>query len=149
MGTLALAAKITHVPNRYLCEFPGPHQGKLDAAVAGHVELDRRCRTLGVDTMVVFDLHWQVNRDYHINCEQVHAKVVQLWEQGAHATVIDMLPMYIDKCDGEGDMHDTAIIYGVLGGRRYGAAVEVITPYSGSSGTGQINANIPVTPLIN
>ncbi|MEO6294094.1 MAG: 3,4-dihydroxyphenylacetate 2,3-dioxygenase, partial [Burkholderiaceae bacterium] len=28
MGTLALAAKITHVPSMYLCEFPGPNFGK-------------------------------------------------------------------------------------------------------------------------
>ena len=68
MGTLALAAKITHVPSMYLCEFPGPNFGKRDAAVAGHKEIDRRCRALGVDTLVVFDVHWQVNSEYHINC---------------------------------------------------------------------------------
>ena len=68
MGTLALAAKITHVPSMYLCEFPGPHFGKRDAAIAGHKEIDRRCRALGVDTIVVFDVHWQVNSEYHLNC---------------------------------------------------------------------------------
>ena len=68
MGTLALAAKITHVPSMYLCEFPGPNFGKRDAAIAGHKEIDRRCRALGVDTIVVFDVHWQVNSEYHINC---------------------------------------------------------------------------------
>ena len=52
----------------YLCEFAGPHQGKRDAAVNGHKEIDRRCRELGVDTIVVFDVHWQVNSEYHINC---------------------------------------------------------------------------------
>jgi 3,4-dihydroxyphenylacetate 2,3-dioxygenase len=285
MGTLALAAKITHVPSMYLCEFPGPNQGKRDAAIAGHREIDRRCRALGVDTMVVFDVHWQVNSEYHINCapsfkgrytsnelpnfiknmdyaypgnpqlgalmaeaanaagvkswahadtslelqygtlvpmrymnsdqhyqvicvsawcdwhrhetsmrfgaalrqaieqqydgtvavlasgslshhfadngtaseyafkvydpflEQVDRRVVELWQRGEHATVIDMLPMYNEKCWGEGDMHDTAMLYGVLGGRGYDAPVEVITPYFGSSGTGQINAIFPVTPL--
>ena len=55
MGKLALAAKITHVPSMYLCEFPGPNFGKRDAAVAGHKEIARRCRALGVDTIVVFD----------------------------------------------------------------------------------------------
>ena len=68
MGTLALAAKITHVPSMYLCEFPHPKFGKRDAAVAGHKEIDRRCRALGVDTIVVFDVHWQVNSEHHINC---------------------------------------------------------------------------------
>ena len=285
MGTLALAAKITYVPSMYLCEFPGPNFGKRDAAVAGHKEIDRRCRALDVDTMVVFDVHWQVNSEYHINCgprfkgtytsnelphfiknmpydypgnpalghlmadvandmgvkarahsdttlelaygtlvpmrymnsdqhykvicvsgwcdwhdlkeserfglavrraieerydgtvavfasgslshhfadngkapeyafktynaflEQMDLRVVELWERGEHATVIDMLPMYADKCWGEGDMHDTAMLYGLLGGATYTEKVEIVTPYFGSSGTGQINAIFPVTPL--
>ncbi len=68
MGTLALAAKITHVPSMYLSEFPGPNFGCREAAINGHKEIDRRCRELGVDTIVVFDVHWQVNSEYHINC---------------------------------------------------------------------------------
>ena len=68
MGKLALAAKITHVPSMYLSEFPGPNFGCRDAAINGHKEIDRRCRALGVDTIVVFDVHWQVNSEYHINC---------------------------------------------------------------------------------
>ncbi len=285
MGKLALAAKITHVPSMYLCEFPGPNFGKRDAAVAGHKEIDKRCRAAGVDTIVVLDVHWQVNSEYHLNCaphfkgiytsnelphfiknmpyeysgnpalghaiadmanemgvksrahsdtslqleygtlvpmrymnsdqhykvicvsgwcdwhdlkeserfglavrraieqryegtaavfasgslshhfadngkapefafktynaflEQVDLRVVELWERGEHATVIDMLPMYSDKCWGEGDMHDTAMLYGVLGGAAYKEKVEVVTPYFGSSGTGQINAIFPVVPL--
>jgi 3,4-dihydroxyphenylacetate 2,3-dioxygenase len=285
MGKLALAAKITHVPSMYLCEFPGPNFGKRDAAVAGHKEIDRRCRAAGVDTIVIFDVHWQVNSEYHINCgprfngiytsnelphfiknmpydypgnpalghmmadvanemgvksrahsdtsleleygtlvpmrymnsdqhykvicvsgwcdwhdlkeserfglavrraieeryegtvavfasgslshhfadngrapeyafktynaflEQIDLRVVELWERGEHATVIDMLPMYAEKCWGEGDMHDTAMLYGLLGGAAYKEKVEVVTPYFGSSGTGQINAIFPVVPL--
>lgn len=286
MGTLALAAKITHVPSMYLCEFPGPNFGKRDSAVAGHKEIDRRCRALGVDTLVVFDVHWQVNSEYHINCaphfkgtytsnelphfiknmpydypgnpalghmiadvanemgvksrahsdttleleygtlvpmrymnldkhykvicvsgwcdwhdlkeserfglavrraieerydgtvavfasgslshhfadngkapeyafktynaflEQIDLRVVELWQRGEHATVIDMLPMYADKCWGEGKMHDTAMLYGLLGGAAYAEKVDVVTPYFGSSGTGQINAIFPVVPLV-
>jgi 3,4-dihydroxyphenylacetate 2,3-dioxygenase len=285
MGKLALAAKITHVPSMYLCEFPGPNFGKRDAAVAGHKEIDKRCRAAGVDTIVVFDVHWQVNSEYHINCgprfhgiytsnelphfiknmaydypgnsalghmmadvanemgvksrahsdtsleleygtlvpmrymngdqhykvicvsgwcdwhdlkeserfglavrraieeryegtvavfasgslshhfadngkapeyafktynaflEQIDLRVVELWERGEHATVIDMLPMYAEKCWGEGDMHDTAMLYGLLGGAAYKEKVEIVTPYFGSSGTGQINAIFPVAPL--
>jgi 3,4-dihydroxyphenylacetate 2,3-dioxygenase len=285
MGKLALAAKITHVPSMYLCEFPGLNFGKRDAAIAGHKEIDKRCRALGVDTIVVFDVHWQVNSEYHINCgprfhgiytsnelphfiknmpydypgnpalghmmadmgnemgvksrahsdtsleleygtlvpmrymnsdqhykvicvsgwcdwhdlkeserfglavrraieekydgtvavfasgslshhfadngrapefafktynaflEQIDLRVVELWERGEHATVIDMLPMYAEKCWGEGDMHDTAMLYGLLGGAAYQEKVEVVTPYFGSSGTGQINAIFPVVPL--
>ena len=285
MGTLSLAAKITHVPSLYLSELDGPHKGCRQAAIDGHVEIGRRCRDLGVDTIVVFDVHWLVNADYHINCapafqgvytsnelphfirnmpyaypgnptlgkllaqaavdagiatrandettleleygtlvpmrymnadqhfkvvsvsgwcmwhrledsmrfgralrqaierqydgkvavfasgslshhfadngtapqfmhkvydpflEQVDRCVVDLWQRGDWPTFIDMLPMYAEKCWGEGGMHDTAMLLGLLGGRDYRSGVEIITPYFGSSGTGQINAVFPVTPL--
>jgi 3,4-dihydroxyphenylacetate 2,3-dioxygenase len=39
------------------------------------------------------------------------------------------------------------MLLGLLGGRDYTQPVEIITPYFGSSGTGQINAIFPVTPL--
>ncbi len=68
MGTLALAAKITHVPSMFLSEIDGPGKGKRQAAIDGHIEIGRRCRALGVDTIVVFDTHWLVNAGYHINC---------------------------------------------------------------------------------
>ena len=285
MGTLALAAKITHVPSMYLSELDGPRKGTRQDAIDGHVEIGRRCRELGVDTIVVFDTHWLVNSEYHINCapafagtytsnelphfiknlpyaypgnpalgqliaetataqgvktrahdattlgleygtlvpmrymnadqhfkvvsiagwcmwhsladslrfgravreaieqhyegtvavfasgslshhfadngraaefmhqvydpflEQVDREVLRLWQQGDWATFIDMLPMYADKCFGEGGMHDTAMLLGLLGGRGYRAPAEIITPYFGSSGTGQVNAVLPVTPL--
>ena len=68
MGKLALAAKITRVPSMVLSELPGPRQGSRQAAIDGHVEIGRRCRALGVDTLVVFDTHWLVNASYHVNC---------------------------------------------------------------------------------
>ena len=68
MGKLALAAKITHVPSMYLSELDGPHKGCRQAAIDGHIEIGRRCRALGVDSIVVFDVHWLVNSEYHINC---------------------------------------------------------------------------------
>jgi 3,4-dihydroxyphenylacetate 2,3-dioxygenase len=68
MGKLALAAKITHVPSMYLSELDGPRRGTRRDAIDGHVEIGRRCRELGVDTIVVFDTHWLVNANYHLNC---------------------------------------------------------------------------------
>jgi 3,4-dihydroxyphenylacetate 2,3-dioxygenase len=68
MGQLALVAKITHVPSMYLSEQPGPRFGSRQDAIDGHREISRRCRALGVDTLVVFDTHWLVNANYHINC---------------------------------------------------------------------------------
>ena len=52
-GKLALAAKITHVPSPCLSELDGPHKG---------------CREFGVDTNVVFDVHWLVNSEYDVHC---------------------------------------------------------------------------------
>jgi len=285
MGKLALAAKITHVPSMYLSELDGPHKGCREAAIAGHHEIGRRCRALGVDTIVVFDVHWLVNSEYHINCakhfegvytsnelphfiknlpyaypgnpvlghliaevanemgvatrahsdttleleygtlvpmrymnadqhfkvvcvsgwcmwhdlatserfglavrkaieerydgtvavfasgslshhfapngrapefmhkvfdpflEQTDRHVVEMWKRGEWKAFLEMLPMYNEKCWGEGGMHDTAMLLGLLGGERYEQGVEIVTPYFGSSGTGQINAIFPVTPL--
>ncbi len=285
MGTLSLAAKITHVPSMYLSELDGPHRGCRQAAIDGHIEIGRRCREAGVDTIVVFDVHWLVNSEYHINCapdfqgvytsnelphfirnmayrysgnpelgkllaevaieegvaarahdqttleleygtlvpmrymnaddhfkvvsvsawcmwhkleeslrfgravrqaiehryagkvavfasgslshhfadngtaaqfmhkvydpflERVDRAVVDMWLRGEWPEFIDMLPMYADKCWGEGGMHDTAMLLGLLGGKDYTGRVEVVTPYFGSSGTGQINAIFPVTPI--
>jgi len=285
MGTLALAAKITHVPSMYLSEFAGPNFGCREAAINGHKEIDRRCRGLGVDTIVVFDVHWQVNSEYHINCgpkfegvytsnelphfisnmpyevpgnptlgkllaqacnewgvetlahdattlgpeygtlvpmrymnadrhfkvvsvsalctvhylndsarlgwamrkavedrydgtvaffasgslshrfaqnglapefafkvwspflETLDHGVVEIWKRGDWKTFCDMLPEYASKGHGEGFMHDTAMLLGVLGWSAYDGRAEVVTPYFGASGTGQINAIFPVTPL--
>jgi 3,4-dihydroxyphenylacetate 2,3-dioxygenase len=282
MGTLALAAKITHVPSMYLSEQDGPHKGCRQTAIDGHIEIGRRCRALGVDTIVVFDTHWLVNSGYHVNCaprfegvytsnelphfiknlpyaydgnpalgkliaeevtragvhtrahdatslgleygtlvpmrymngdrhfkvvsvsalctvhnladsvelgfalrraveqrysgtvavfasgslshrfaqngvseqylhrmwdeflNQVDARVVELWERGDWKTFCAMLPMYAEKCYGEGGMHDTAMLLGVLGWDGYAAPAEIITPRFASSGTGQINAVFPI-----
>ncbi|MEI7430871.1 MAG: 3,4-dihydroxyphenylacetate 2,3-dioxygenase [Betaproteobacteria bacterium] len=282
MGKLALAAKITHVPSMYLSEQEGPHQGCRQPAIDGHREIARRCRELGVDTIVVFDTHWLVNSGYHINCapswegvytsnelphfiknlpfsyngnpelgkliaetatkagvmtrahdatslsleygtlvpmrymnedkhfkvvsvsalctvhnlddsvelgravrkaieeqyegtvavlasgslshrfaqngvsdhflhkvwnpflETVDHHVVELWKKGDWKTFCGMLPEYAVKYHGEGSMHDTAMLLGVLGWDQYQGQAEIVTPYFGSSGTGQINAIFPV-----
>ncbi len=69
MGKLALAAKITHVPSMYLSELPGKKTtAAVRGAIDGHKEIGKRCREMGVDTIIVFDTHWLVNSAYHINC---------------------------------------------------------------------------------
>jgi 3,4-dihydroxyphenylacetate 2,3-dioxygenase len=287
MGRLALAAKITHVPSMYLSELPGPRHGTREDAIEGHREIARRCKALGVDTLVVFDTHWLVNASYHVNCaphfkgvytsnelphfianlayespgnpalgqllarvasehgvetlahdatslapeygtlvplrymnadqhfkvvsvsalctshylndsarlgwamrraveqhydgnvaflasgslshrfaqnglapefahkvwspflERLDHDVLRLWASGTQADwsqFCAMLPEYAAKGHGEGFMHDTAMLLGALGWSDYDAPVEVISPYFGASGTGQINALFPVTP---
>lgn len=44
-------------------------------------------------------------------------------------------------------MHDTAMLLGALGWNHYDRGVEVVTPFFPSSGTGQINAVFPVSPM--
>ena len=284
MGKLALAAKITHVPSIYLSELDGPRKGTRQDAIDGHHEIDRRCRALGVDTIVVFDTHWLVNANYHINCaphfkglytsnelphfisnmgfefagnptlgqllakscnewgvetlahdattlnpeygtlvpmrymnqdqhyrvvsvsalcmahylndsarlgwairraiedhydgtvaifasgslshrfaqnglapesgvkiwspflEALDRDVVRMWQAGEWTNFCGMLPEYAAKGHGEGFMHDTAMLLGALGWSDYDGKAEVVTPYFGASGTGQINAIFPVTP---
>ena len=78
--------------------------------------------------------------------ETLDRRVVQMWEQGEWKTFCEMLPEYAAKGHGEGFMHDTAMMLGALGWSDYDGQAEVITPYFGASGTGQINAIFPVTP---
>jgi len=285
MGKVALVGKITHVPSMYLSELDGPRKGTRQDAIDGHKEIARRCRELGVDTIVVFDTHWLVNANYHINCaphwqgtytsnelphfisnmgfeipgnaelgkllakvanehgvetlahdattlqpeygtlvpmrymnddlhfkavsvsalctshylndsarlgwamrravedhydgtvaflasgslshrfaqnglapeyafkiwspflEHLDQEVVRMWLSGEWKAFCEMLPEYASKGHGEGFMHDTAMMLGVLGWSEYQGQAEIITPYFGASGTGQMNALFPVTPV--
>lgn len=284
MGKLALAAKITHVPSMYLSELPGARHGTRQDAIDGHIQIGRRCRELGVDTIVVFDTHWLVNANYHLNCgphfkglytsnelphfisnmdyefpgnpalgqllaqaanqmgvetlaherttlgpeygtlvpmrymnndqhfkvvsvsalcmahylndsarlgwafrkaveehydgtvaffasgslshrfaqnglapefafkiwspflEHLDQEVVRMWKAGEWQAFCEMLPEYAAKGHGEGFMHDTAMLLGALGWSAYDALADIVTPYFGASGTGQINVVFPVTP---
>jgi len=76
--------------------------------------------------------------------ETVDRHVVELWKNGDWKTFCGMLPEYAVKCHGEGMMHDTAMLLGVLGAEQYHGKAEVVTPYFGSSGTGQINVVFPI-----
>jgi len=284
MGKLALTAKITHVPSMYLSEFDGPRKDTRKEAIEGHKEIARRCKALGVDTLVVFDTHWLVNASYHINCakhykgtytsnelphfiadmpfespgnpelgvllaaacqqqgvdalahpntsldpeygtlvplrymnedqhfkvvsvsalctvhylndsarlgwamrkavedhydgtvaflasgslshrfaqnglapefahkiwtpflETLDRRVIEMWQNAEWKDFCEMLPEYAAKGHGEGFMHDTAMLLGALGWSAYDGKADVVTPYFGASGTGQINAILPVTP---
>jgi 3,4-dihydroxyphenylacetate 2,3-dioxygenase len=78
--------------------------------------------------------------------EKLDAQVIRMWQDGEWAAFCEMLPEYASKGHGEGFMHDTAMLLGALGWSGYDGKAEVITPYFGASGTGQINAVFPVTP---
>jgi 3,4-dihydroxyphenylacetate 2,3-dioxygenase len=75
---------------------------------------------------------------------QVDKHVVGMWERAEWKEFTDMLPEYAEYCYGEGGMHDTAMLLGLLGWDSYSKPVEIVTPAFPSSGTGQINAIFPV-----
>ncbi|MNO60657.1 3,4-dihydroxyphenylacetate 2,3-dioxygenase [compost metagenome] len=78
--------------------------------------------------------------------ETLDHRVVKMWENAEWEDFCGMLPEYAAKGHGEGFMHDTAMLLGALGWSKYDGKADVVTPYFGSSGTGQINAIFPVTP---
>ena len=76
--------------------------------------------------------------------QQTDLRVVDLWKQGDFKTFTEMFREYAYRCYGEGWMHDTAMLLGMLGWDAYDRPVEVISDYFPSSGTGQINAEFPL-----
>lgn len=87
------------------------------------------------------------NGAFNISSEfnrQVDLRVLELWQNGDHATFLKMLPQYSQACSGEGGMHDTAMLYGALGWDKYKGKAEIIGEYFPSSGTGQVNAVFPI-----
>lgn len=75
---------------------------------------------------------------------QVDLRVIELWRDGRMAEFVRMLPLYSKVCHGEGFMHDTAMLFGALGGENYDRKAEILTDYFPSSGTGQVNAVFPL-----
>ncbi len=76
---------------------------------------------------------------------QVDLRVLDMWQKGEIADFLKMLPEYAQDCDGEGGMHDTAMLFGALGWDQYKGHGEVITEYFPSSGTGQTNVVFSLT----
>lgn len=71
--------------------------------------------------------------------EVVDRRVLEMWQGGEIDLFLQMLPDYARYCDGEGDMHDTVMLFGALGWDKYKGRGEVVTEYFPSSGTGQTN----------
>ena len=90
---------------------------------------------------VVSDYLFKISRPFN---EDVDHLVMAMWREGRTKEFLAMLPQYAEDCDGEGGMHDTAMLYGILGWDSYTGRAEVITDYFPSSGTGQCNVVFPV-----
>lgn len=82
-----------------------------------------------------------ISREFN---KQVDLRALDLWQQGDWKSFLAMLPEYANYCTGEGNMHDTAMLFGALGWDKYQGKAEVVCPYFESSGTGQVVAQLPV-----
>lgn len=88
------------------------------------------------------EIYSENNGTYTISKEfnrQVDFMVLDMWKRGDIQTFLKILPDYAEHCDGEGDMHDTVMLFGALGWDQYNGKGELIGDYFPSSGTGQAN----------
>jgi len=77
---------------------------------------------------------------------QVDLRVLELWQAGRYREFLDMLPDYATKCNGEGGMADTIMLFAALGWTNYRGAAERLCDYFPSSGSGQVNVEFHVDP---
>ena len=75
---------------------------------------------------------------------QVDLRVLELWQQRRYREFIDMLPDYAIKCNGEGGMADTIMLFAALGWYDYHGNAEQLCDYFPSSGSGQVNVEFHV-----
>jgi 3,4-dihydroxyphenylacetate 2,3-dioxygenase len=75
---------------------------------------------------------------------QVDLRVLQLWQERRYREFIAMLPDYAVKCNGEGGMGDTVMLFAALGWDGYDGEAEQLCDYFPSSGSGQINVEFHV-----
>lgn len=77
---------------------------------------------------------------------QVDLRVLELWQQGRYREFLDMLPDYAVKCNGEGGMADTIMLFAALGWHGYQGRAEQLCDYFPSSGSGQVNVEFHGSP---
>ena len=75
---------------------------------------------------------------------QVDLRVLELWQQRRYREFIDMLPDYAAKCNGEGGMADTIMLFAALGWDNFNGEAEQLCDYFPSSGSGQVNVEFHV-----
>ncbi len=80
-----------------------------------------------------------LNHVYGAFNRQVDAHVMMLLTEGRIPEFLEMLPGYAVHCHGECGMIDTAHLFGAIGWDKYEGCGEAVSPYFGSSGTGQVN----------
>ncbi|BBB27162.1 3,4-dihydroxyphenylacetate 2,3-dioxygenase [Amphritea japonica] len=92
---------------------------------------------------VVGDYLFKISRPLN---QEIDLMVMDMWKQGRTKDFLDIMPKYAEDCSGEGGMHDTAMLFGLLGWDKYEGEAEIMTEYFPSSGTGQCNVVFPLMP---
>jgi len=96
-----------------------------------------------INNRLVGDGQWDiVSSEFN---RQMDLRVLELWQARRYREFVAMLPEYSTKCNGEGLMADTAMLFGVLGWDKYDGEAEQLCEYFPSSGTGQVNVEFHVT----
>ena len=127
-----------------------PLKSSREGAVQALREVGRRASEREVSTFVMFETHWLSNFGYHINASAhrrgafTSHEALELWQQGRYREFIDMLPDYATKCNGEGGMADTIILFVALGWYGYQGWAEQLCDCFPSSGSGQVNVEFHV-----
>ncbi|KAB2920175.1 MAG: 3,4-dihydroxyphenylacetate 2,3-dioxygenase [Hyphomicrobiaceae bacterium] len=75
---------------------------------------------------------------------QVDLRVLELWQQRRYKEFVAMLPDYAVKCNGEGGMADTIMLFAALGWDAYAGEAEQLCDYFPSSGSGQVSVEFHV-----
>lgn len=70
---------------------------------------------------------------------QVDLHVLELWRQRRYREFVAMLPDYAVKCNGEGGMADTIMLFAALGWDTFDGHAEQMCDYFAASGSGQVN----------
>ncbi|PZA10180.1 3,4-dihydroxyphenylacetate 2,3-dioxygenase [Rhodopseudomonas palustris] len=76
---------------------------------------------------------------------QVDLRVLELWQARRYREFTAMLPDYAVKCNGEGGMADTVMLFAALGWDDYTGEAEQLCDYFPSSGSGQVNVEFHVS----
>ncbi|MBR1201789.1 MULTISPECIES: 3,4-dihydroxyphenylacetate 2,3-dioxygenase [unclassified Bradyrhizobium] len=76
---------------------------------------------------------------------QVDLRVLELWQQRRYREFLDMLPDYATRCNGEGGMADTIMLFAALGWYDFRGAAEQLCDYFPSSGSGQVHVEFHLT----
>jgi 3,4-dihydroxyphenylacetate 2,3-dioxygenase len=77
--------------------------------------------------------------------KQMDLRVLELWRERRYKEFLEMLPEYSKKCNGEGLMADTAMLFGALGWSDYHGQATELCPYFEATGSGQVNVEFAVT----